>query len=58
VIFESCLSSRQGTKAKQKGRIYDSLLKVHGDKVNADIIKNYVDSCIPHAPLNLIITLK
>jgi hypothetical protein len=40
VIFESCLSSRQGTKAKQKGRIYEGLLKVHGDKENADIIKN------------------
>jgi hypothetical protein len=39
VIFESCLSSRPGTKAKQKGRIYDRLLKVHGDKENADIIK-------------------
>jgi hypothetical protein len=40
VIFESCLSSRQGTKAKQKGRIYEGLLNVHGDKENADIIKN------------------
>jgi hypothetical protein len=50
VIFESCLSSRQGTKAKQKGRIYEGPLKVHGDKENADIIKNYVDRCIPHAP--------
>jgi hypothetical protein len=41
VIFEFCLgSSRQGTKAKEKGRIYDRLLKVHGDKKNADIIKN------------------
>jgi hypothetical protein len=40
VIFESCLSSRQRTKAKQKGKIDDRLLKVHGDKENADIIKN------------------
>jgi hypothetical protein len=39
VIFKSCLSSRQGTKAKQKRRIYELLLKVHGDKENADIIK-------------------
>jgi hypothetical protein len=57
VIFESCLSSRQRTKAKQKGKIDDRLLKVHGDKENAAIIKNLVDGCIPHAPLNLIITL-
>jgi hypothetical protein len=34
------LSSRQGTKTKQKGRIYDRFLKVHGDKEDADIIKN------------------
>jgi hypothetical protein len=27
-------------KSKEKGRIYDRLLKVHGDKENADIIKN------------------
>jgi hypothetical protein len=40
VIFESCLSSRQGTKAKQKVRIYEILLKVHVEKENADIIKN------------------
>jgi hypothetical protein len=40
VILKFCLSSRQGTKAKQKGRIYDRLLKVHRDKENADIIKN------------------
>jgi hypothetical protein len=33
-------SDIQGTKAKQKGRIYDRLLNVHGDKENADIIKN------------------
>jgi hypothetical protein len=39
VIFESCLSSRQGTKAKKKRRIYEGLLKVYGDKENADIIK-------------------
>jgi hypothetical protein len=57
VILESCLSSRQGTNAKQKGRIYEGLLKVHEDKENADIIKNQVDRCIPHAPFNLSITL-
>jgi hypothetical protein len=38
VIFESFLNSRQGTKAKQKGRIYEGLLNVNGDKENADII--------------------
>jgi hypothetical protein len=27
-------------KSKAKGRIYEGLLKVHGDKENADIIKN------------------
>jgi hypothetical protein len=52
VILESCLSSRQGTNAKQKGRIYEGLLKVHEDKENADIIKNQVDRCIPHALFN------
>jgi hypothetical protein len=40
VILKFCLSSRQGTKAKQKERVYDRLLKVHRDKENADIIKN------------------
>jgi hypothetical protein len=40
VIFESGLSSRQGTKAKQKGIIYEGLLKVPGDKENPDIMKN------------------
>jgi hypothetical protein len=40
VIFKLCLSSRQGTKTKKKGRIYDRILKVHGDKEDADIIKN------------------
>jgi hypothetical protein len=40
VIFKSCLSRRQGTKTKHKGRIYDGLLNVHGDKEDADIIKN------------------
>jgi hypothetical protein len=39
VIFESRHSSRQGTKAKQIGIIYDRLVKVHGDKENADTIK-------------------
>jgi hypothetical protein len=39
VIFELCLSSRQGTKTKQKGRIYDRLLKGHGDKEDSYIIK-------------------
>jgi hypothetical protein len=39
VIFKLCLSSRQGTKTKQKVRIYDRLLKMHGDK-DEDIIKN------------------
>jgi hypothetical protein len=34
------LSIRQGTNTKQKGRIYDRFLKVHGDKEDADIIKN------------------
>jgi hypothetical protein len=29
----------QGTNAKQKERIYDILLELHGDKENADIIK-------------------
>jgi hypothetical protein len=34
VIFESCLSSSLGTKKEQRERIYDGLLKVHGDKKN------------------------
>jgi hypothetical protein len=32
------------TKTKQKERIYDELLKVHGDKEDTDIIKNQVAS--------------
>jgi hypothetical protein len=51
------LSSRQGTKTKQKGRIYDRFLKVHGDNEDADIFKKGVDRCIPCAPLNSIIIL-
>jgi hypothetical protein len=39
VIFKFCLSSRQETKAKQKGIISDRLLKLNGDKEDADIIK-------------------
>jgi hypothetical protein len=40
VRLHTHLSSRQGTKTKQKVRIYDRFLKVHGDKEDADIIKN------------------
>jgi hypothetical protein len=47
----------QGTNAKQKERIYDILLELHGDKENADINKNYYDRCITHALLNSIINL-
>jgi hypothetical protein len=40
VIFKFCLSSRLGRKTKQNGKFYDILLKVHGDKEDADISKN------------------
>jgi hypothetical protein len=40
VIFQFCLSSRQRTKTKQKGRIYDRLLKVLGDKEDLDVNTN------------------
>jgi hypothetical protein len=40
VIFQFCPSSRQETKTKQKEIIYDGLFNVHGDKEDADTIKN------------------
>jgi hypothetical protein len=43
-------------KNKAKGRIYDRLFKVHGDKEETDIIKTKLIVAYP-VPLNSIINL-